>query len=206
MSSGRSARRFWSTAELAMLDLSDPISLLLAAADALSAAQIRAATYGGLALAAYGEPRETRDADFAVGAPCSDDCARALERAGHEVTLQFADIRFGGNTLTRFAVSGGGTLNTIDLVVPRSPRFAAAVLDRAIDGQLRGRTIAVVSPEDFVLLKVLSTRARDVEDARSVMAVRAGDLDRDLLAREIEALAAELGDHDVRGRWIQISG
>jgi hypothetical protein len=200
------ARRFWSTAELAMLDLSDPISLLLAAAEALDSAGLRAATYGGLALAAYGEPRETRGADFAVGGHDLDAAARALDQAGHDVTVQFADIRFGGNTLTRFALSGGGALNTVDLVVPRSPRFAAAVLDRAIAGQLRSRTLAVVSPEDFVLLKVLSTRARDLDDARSVLAARAAEIDHDLMRREIERLGGELPDHDVRGRWAQVTG
>jgi len=47
------------------LDLSDPIAVLLAAADALNSAGFEIAAYGGLALAAYGTPRETRDADDA---------------------------------------------------------------------------------------------------------------------------------------------
>lgn len=48
------------------LDLNDPIALLLASHDALASAGLTAATYGGLALAAYGVPRETRDADLAI--------------------------------------------------------------------------------------------------------------------------------------------
>jgi hypothetical protein len=47
------------------LDLGDPTAVALAAFGALHGAGIEAALYGGLALAAYGEPRETRDADFA---------------------------------------------------------------------------------------------------------------------------------------------
>lgn len=45
------------------LDISDPIAVLLAAADALGRAGVRVAAYGGLALAVYGSPRETKDAE-----------------------------------------------------------------------------------------------------------------------------------------------
>jgi hypothetical protein len=48
------------------LVLDDPTAVALAIFRALTAHRIEAALYGGLALAAYGEPRETRDADFAV--------------------------------------------------------------------------------------------------------------------------------------------
>jgi hypothetical protein len=44
------------------LDLDDPTAIALAIFRALSDRRIEAALYGGLALAAYGEPRETRDA------------------------------------------------------------------------------------------------------------------------------------------------
>jgi hypothetical protein len=48
------------------LDLGDPVAVLLAAVEAFRAAGLDGAVYGGLALAAYGEPRETKDADLAV--------------------------------------------------------------------------------------------------------------------------------------------
>ena len=48
------------------LDLNDPIAVTLAVFRALRTAGVEAALYGGLALAAYGEPRETKDADLAV--------------------------------------------------------------------------------------------------------------------------------------------
>ncbi|HUH00633.1 MAG TPA: hypothetical protein VML75_01485 [Kofleriaceae bacterium] len=48
------------------VDLNDPIAVLLAAVEALRAAGLDGAVYGGLALAVYGEPRETRDADLVV--------------------------------------------------------------------------------------------------------------------------------------------
>src|SRR5947207_13519792 len=48
------------------IDLDDPIGLMLVAAAALERSGAECAAYGGLALGMYGEPRETRDADFAV--------------------------------------------------------------------------------------------------------------------------------------------
>jgi hypothetical protein len=48
------------------IDLNDPVAVLIAASQALERANIKAAAYGGLALAVYGQPRETKDADLAV--------------------------------------------------------------------------------------------------------------------------------------------
>ena len=48
------------------MDLNDPTTVALLAADAFEAAGFEYALYGGLLTAAYGEPRETRDADLAV--------------------------------------------------------------------------------------------------------------------------------------------
>lgn len=50
------------------IDLNDPIAVLLSVLRAFEQAGIQAATYGGLALAVYGEPHETKDADVADGA------------------------------------------------------------------------------------------------------------------------------------------
>lgn len=105
---------------MANIDLTDPIALLLASHDALSAAGLTAATYGGLALAVYGVPRETRDADLAVVDFGLDECVQAFRTAGHDVTPVFDGVVFGGLRISRMAVTGGGELNTVDLVTPRS--------------------------------------------------------------------------------------
>ena len=44
------------------MNLNDPVATALLAAEALDQAGQRYALFGGLLLAAYGEPRETRDA------------------------------------------------------------------------------------------------------------------------------------------------
>lgn len=165
-----------------MLDLNDPIAVLLAAVEAFEAQGLLYAAYGGLALAAYGEPRATKDADLAVvGASASEGCD-ALIRAGHDAEVTFDRVPFGGNFVSRITVLASDvatSLNTVDLVEPRSERFAGAALSRALEGTLRGRTIRVLSPEDFVLFKVLSTRERDLEDAATVVRALGARLERD---------------------------
>lgn len=78
-------------------DLSDPIAVLLASVDALGRAGIQVAAYGGLALAAYGTPRETKDADLVVVAATGTEASAAFAAAGVAATLAFDHIRFGGN-------------------------------------------------------------------------------------------------------------
>ena len=76
------------------LDLGDPTAVLLAVAEALRQAGVETATYGGLALAAYGEPRETKDADFAVTGLDGEHAAAALRAAGLAVVVAFDRLQF----------------------------------------------------------------------------------------------------------------
>jgi len=137
----------------------------------------------------------------------ASDVARALTRAGLDVSLGFDRVRFGGNDVSRIALLGAtdtSGLNVLDLVEPRSSRYALSVLDRALTGNLRSQKVTLVSPEDFVLLKVLSTRERDLDDASNVLRALGSGLDRSLLQREASALADEIRDHDVGGRMARI--
>jgi hypothetical protein len=185
------------------LDLNDPIAVLLAILKAFADANLDAATYGGLALAAYGTPRETKDADLAVAGLDRAAVRDCLSTAGFDASLAFDRTRFGGNHITRFKLLPGAHqtgLNTVDLVEPRSERFASLVLKRAPEGTLRGQRIRVVTPEDFVVLKVLSTRDRDLEDAASVVLQLAGEISLESVRAEAALLSTEITDHDVLGR------
>lgn len=103
--------------------------------------------------------------------------------------------------MSRLSLLGGGQLNTVDLVRPRSARYGAAMIARVLRGTLRGQELRVVSPEDFVILKILATRERDLEDARSVVVKQRARLDWPLIEAEIALLTEEIADHDVRGRF-----
>jgi len=186
------------------IDLDDPIALMLAAAHALERSGVEGVAYGGLTLGMYGEPRETRDADFAVTGVDLEQTRLALADLGAAVVIAFSNVRFGGCDVSRLSLVGGNQVNTVDLVTPRSSRFAGNVVRRAVTGSLRGQAIRATSPEDFVILKVLATRERDLEDARSVLEMQRARLDRALIEAEIEHLIEEIPDHDIRGRFARV--
>ncbi|MBI3891428.1 MAG: hypothetical protein HY303_07845 [Candidatus Wallbacteria bacterium] len=189
------------------MDLEDPTAVALAVAEALEAAGLRHALYGGLALAAYGEARETRDADFCVMEVSTAQAAAALRAKEFELQIAFEGLIFGGVSVDRLTLLPGlndSGSNTVDFVSPLSRRFAACVLERALRGPLRDRLLTLVSPEDFILLKVLSTRDRDLTDAASVVARLDDRLDWELLTDECNRLAAEVPGHDVAARFARV--
>ena len=189
------------------MDLNDPTTVALLAADAFEAAGYEYALYGGLLTAAYGEPRETRDADLAVIDVSAAHARQALAVKGFRTVIAFEHVIFGGLTLSRLTLLGTMSdtgLNTIDLVRPRSPRYAVLAVERAVASTLRDRPVRILTLEDFILFKVLSTRDRDLEDARSAILRSGAVLDKTLLDGEIAGLATELADVDVKGRWTAI--
>ena len=189
------------------MDLNDPTTVALLAADAFEAAGYEYALYGGLLTAAYGEPRETRDADLAVMDVSAAFARQALAARDVRTLITFENVTFGGLTVSRLTLLETPSmtgLNTIDLVRPRSARYAALAVTRAVVSTLRDRPVRVLTIEDFILFKVLSTRDRDLEDARAALRRSGAVLDTKVLEGEIAGLATELSDVDVRGRWTAI--
>ncbi len=186
------------------LNLDDPIAVLLAASGALQRSGIDALAYGGLALAMYGEPRETRDADLAVAGVSISAAHAALAQIGLTTVVAFAGTTFGGLSISRLTLVGDGKLNMVDLITPRSERYATAMMARPLRGTLEGQELGVVSPEDFVLLKVLSTRDKDLEDARTIVAALRGRLDERLMRNEAALLTVEISDHPVAQRFASV--
>jgi hypothetical protein len=186
------------------VNLNDPVATALLVADALNRAEQRYALYGGLLLAAYGEPRETHDVDVAVVDLSASAARRALEAAGIRSTVSFETVTFGGLVVGRVALVGGDAdvgLNVLDLVQPRSARYRSAALGRSVIAPLRDQTIRALSADDFVIFKTLATRDRDLDDAASVLRRSLDLLDLTHIDQEVDLLAGEIADWDVRGRW-----
>ena len=188
------------------MELTDPTAVALEIAEALQREGIEHALYGGLLLAAYGQARETKDVDLAVAHTDAAGTAGLLSRRlGLHCTVAFERRRFGGLAISRITLIEGNELNTLDLVEPSDPAYAARALERSLASSLREREIRVLTPEDFVIFKVLSTRDLDLEDAASVLRALGAEVDTDLLERELDGLAASLGPpHPVVERWERI--
>jgi hypothetical protein len=186
---------------------SDPTATALVTAEALVRAGIPHALYGGLLLAAYGEPRETRDADFAVVGATALDVQTALRTRGVDTAISFEGVVLGGVLVDRLALLGSraiGGINVLDLVRPRSPRYRSAAVRRAALVPVRDRMVSALSPEDFILFKLLSTRDRDLRDAISVLRKTGSYLDGSLIRREVALLAREIPDSAIRERLAEL--
>lgn len=187
------------------MDLTDPTAVALEIAEVLEREGVGHALYGGLLLAAYGHARETKDADLAVVRADAAATSSLLERhLGLHCTVAFDGRRFGGLSIGRVTLIEGDELNTLDLVEPRDPDYAARALARAPASVLRKREIRVLTPEDFVIFKLLSTRELDLSDAASVLRTLGDDLDADLIEREVDTLSQSIAPHSVRNRWEQV--
>jgi hypothetical protein len=187
------------------MNLDDPIALALAIAEALQGRGVPHALYGGLLLAAYGEARETRDVDIAVAHSDIASVVRLLEEeVGIQSIVAFDRRTFGGLLISRITLVEGDDLNTLDLVEPRDPAYADRALGRAIESSLRNRPIHVLTAEDFVVFKLLSTRDRDLEDVESVTGSLGADLEREKIEIEVERLAGTTPEHDIAARWRRV--
>jgi len=189
------------------MDLTDPTAVALDIAEVLRREGIDHALCGGLLLAAYGRARETKDADLAVAH--ADARAISSMLAGHlglHCTVAFERQCFGGLVISRITMVEGEDLNTLDLVEPTDPEYAARALARSLGSTLRQREIRILTPEDFVIFKVLSTRELDLEDAASVLRALGPNLDAELLQQEIAGLAGSVGSRPLRDRWRRIRG
>jgi hypothetical protein len=117
--------------------------------------------------------------------PDQSPCSRLRLSAGRiRTAIAFERVRFGGLWVSRITLLAGpdaSGLNTLDLVEPRSMEYARRALSRALGSTLRSQPIRLLTPEDFVVFKVLSTRELDLDDARSVLLSVGAEIDRGLI-------------------------
>lgn len=191
--------------------IDDPSVLLIQTAQALRQAEIPVALYGGLANAAYGTPRETRDVDYVSQGLFIPKALECLEARYPDALRQFEREPFGGLYMTRITIldreeTGGESRlahNLVDFLEPMDPDYTERLMGRVIQADFLANPIEVISPEDFVIVKVLSTRDRDLEDAVGVLdrPENDGKLDYALIENEITALDQSIAHHPVRERW-----
>ena len=174
--------------------MTDLESALAEAASALEACSIPFMLIGGLAVAAWGEARSTLDVDLAVWADVETLkeavnclCRRLLSRS--KEPLQFVEQ----TRVLPLQSSAGIRLDVVFGLLP----LQREALSRAVFKHIAGRVIPVASIEDLVLMKLISERQKDLNDARALLRRYGETLDRGYLAPQVEALAAALARPDM---------
>lgn len=186
------------------MNFDDPVATVLRVARLLDRADIAHALYGGLAVAAWGVPRETKDAAIAVVSADLGLLIDLLRRDHVQAVAAFERVRFGGLWISRATLLGAEPdtgLNTVDLVEPASARYASAAIERALRAPLRDQEVSLLAPEDVVIFKILSTREKDLEDAAAILRELGEQIDVAGISAEIRRLAGEVADHEIETRW-----
>lgn len=147
---------------------------------------------GGISVAAWGEPRLTRDVDLKV-LLSRQEADRLLDTLStnyqhlivnpHEALLKQGLIFIQDSLGTR-----------LDLLLADTP-YDVAAIQRGRDVEIQpGIVIRLCSPEDLIIYKLISTRLRDHDDARSVIRRQGDSLDDEYVIDWLQQFEVALDD------------
>lgn len=149
---------------------------------------------GGIANLIWGNPRSTQDVDVTLwlGETSSQDLIKIFKN----------DFKFRTGSPESFAKETGvlpmETRNgvSIDLILGQLP-YEKSAIERAITKTFHGSSIKVCSPEDLIILKIVSERPKDREDIRGIIKKSSDQLDRNYLDSRVKELSEHLNKPEI---------
>ena len=177
---------------------------LIALQRRLSDAGISSIVIGGVAVAAWGDPRVTRDVDLKVLLE-RDDADRLLALLSPDYTPLLPDpLQALKKQAMVFVQDARGT--RLDLLLADTP-YDVIAIQRGRDVELQpGVTVRVCSPEDLVVYKLISTRPRDHDDAQSVVRRQGASLDDDYVLDWLRQFEEALDDSTLVAEYKHLRG
>jgi hypothetical protein len=168
--------------------------------DFLKDCEVRHLVIGGLAVGVIGEARTTGDVDV-IGF-MSPERAEALiakaAEAGFDVQPEIEAERVRETGTLRFRRG----LFQLDIILA-SLQFEETAYARALQKRIFGRMVALPTPEDLILFKVLSGRDKDILDAIGVARRHFAKLDRKYLRDTMQGICDLAED---MGPWQRLEG
>jgi hypothetical protein len=148
---------------------------------ALEPLNLPMALMGGLAVAVWKHPRNTRDVDILVDARDGnlDELVEAMRRAGMRSKRQPPVLLVGDQRVIQLLYAAPGTFLDIQIdVLLADSAYQKESLRRAKPAKLDGeREIAVLSCEDLIIHKLLAGRIIDSADAAALLRANRAGLD-----------------------------
>jgi hypothetical protein len=139
------------------------------------------ALMGGLAVAVWKHPRNTRDVDILVDLRDGnlDDMVEAVKRAGMRSKRQPPVLQVGGQRVIQLLYPAPGTFLDIQIdVLLADSAYQKEALTRAKPAKLDGEhEIAVLSCEDLIIHKLLAGRIIDSADVAALLRANRPGLD-----------------------------
>jgi Uncharacterised nucleotidyltransferase len=148
---------------------------------ALEPLNLPMALMGGLAVAVWKHPRNTRDVDILVDVRDGnlDELVEAMKRAGMRSKRQPPVLLLGDQRLVQLLYPAPGTFLDIQIdVLLADSAYQKEALTRAKPAKLDGeREIAVLSCEDLIIHKLLAGRIIDSADVAALLRANRAGLD-----------------------------
>ena len=156
-----------------------PLCALSAVGALLDEAKIDYMIIGGMASAVWGAPRPTYDVDIIVALP-KDEIAQLLQLAvKHGFSYQKKEIEIllkSDMIRMRYQIPEKEFFVSIDCILAEV-EYQRLALQRKQRKRVNQHWIWFASPEDVVILKLLSFRGRDQSDIESILIQQEGKLD-----------------------------
>lgn len=174
-----------------MTDLETGLAELVTALDAC---QIPYALIGGLAVSLWGEPRATLDIDVTVWV-APENRSKAVDQLRKRLAAvpSLPQEFVAATHVLPLTTSSGVRADVIFGELPAEHD----IVQRAVAKQIAGVKVAVATVEDLVVMKLISERERDWDDAKRLLRRHRPTIDRDYLLTKLEGVAQGLGRSDI---------
>lgn len=144
---------------------------------------------GGMAVGIWSEPRATVDIDFLVSTRLNDFSAlkQKLIESARFIFIHDKPMIFGKISFLRVTLKSNSDISVDFLFADEG--FKNEALKRKERVQLSDFSVNIVTPEDLILLKLLSGRKQDRLDAEKILEIQKEHLDREYIQKWSERLS-----------------
>ena len=151
---------------------------------------------GGQAVLLHGAPRLTQDIDVSLAIGPDDVATIMAVCDALELEPLVEDLASFARETFVCPLRDRATGIRVDLIFSTTP-YEHAAIARAVEVDIGGESVPFASAEDLILLKLFAGRARDLEDARSVVDRQGVRLDWHYLEHWAAAFAAIPGREEL---------
>lgn len=166
--------------------------------------QIPHMVIGGFAVTIWGEPRFTRDLDVTISAP-PERFNQTVDLIASRFTALTADpLKFALETRVLPIMVDSVPVDIIFAALP----YEEEAIERSRPIRIGESTVPICSPEDLILHKIVTERAKDREDIEGIFRYRHAEMNFEYLDPRVVELADALTDRNMldwyralRRRW-----
>lgn len=173
-----------------------PARLLAAVRDVLAGWGDRWRLFGAQAVILWGRPRLTADVDITVRLEPENPSGFCADMARASFRLRVPDPESFLERTRVLPFLHQATGLPLDVVLA-GPGLEEQFLERAVRVEVEGVAVPVIAPEDLIVMKILAGRSKDLEDLQSVLAARAGTLDKERVRSTLSVLEQALSRGDL---------